>query len=53
MEKVKIIKKLPKGKIPKEMPSKTKSAPRQTNHFADKYLEFYDDIKVPSRKYHW
>ena len=26
---------------------------QNTNPFMDKYLEFYDDIKIPSRRYDW
>ena len=27
--------------------------PQAPNPFVDKYLEFYDDIKIPSRRYDW
>lgn len=53
MAKVKILKKLPKGKMPSKKPTTHKTVSQPTNKFTDKYLEFYDDIKIPSRKYHW
>ena len=30
-----------------------KPVAQNTNAFVDKYLEFYDDIKIPSRRYDW
>lgn len=36
--------------------NKTNKKPQvsqNTNPFVDRYLEFYDDIKIPSRRYDW
>ena len=54
MSKVKIVKKLPKGKTkPKLINLEKKPKPKATNNFTDNYLKFYDDIKIPSRRYDW
>ena len=51
--KVKIVKKLKKGKVPKTTTTTKKPKLKQENSYAEKYLEFYDDIKTPSRKNDW
>lgn len=51
MAKIKIIKKLPKSK--KKIKSNKVSPFKQTNNFTNKYLEFYDDIKIPTKRYDW
>lgn len=54
MAKVKIIKKLPKGKYKiKKKTAPTKTTASCTNQFTEKYLQFYDDIKIPSKRYDW
>lgn len=53
VEKVKILKELPKSKYtPKVVPTKKPKA-KQPEKFKDSYLNFYDDIKVPTRRYDW
>lgn len=52
MAKIKIVKKLPQNKNYKRKVSFTPK-PMPTNKFADDYLKFYDDIKIPSRRYDW
>ena len=51
--KVKVLKKLPKGKIGKTSTNKIKQPNRAQNKFAENYLNFYDDIKTPTRKNDW
>ena len=52
-KKVKILKKLPESKYtPKVKPTK-KPAAQKADKFKDSYLNFYDDIKIPSRRYDW
>ena len=51
--KVKVVKKLKKGKVTKPKPLKNKPTAKPQNTYAEKYLEFYDDIKTPSRKNDW
>ena len=52
MKKPKITKKKPK--INKKMkPSSSPPKINNTNTNADKYLAFYDDIKIPSKRYDW
>lgn len=56
MAKIKIVKKLRKSKIDvsKILKNKKQNAPSpQIDKFKDKYLEFYDDIKIPSKKHDW
>lgn len=53
MAKIKVVKKLRKGKVKAKTLSNKKVPIKQTNQFADKYLQFYDDIKIPSRRYDW
>lgn len=54
MAKIKVVKKLRKGKVKAKTLSNKKVSPvKPTNQFADKYLQFYDDIKIPSRRYDW
>lgn len=52
MAKVKIVKKLKKGKVskPKRI---AKASFQQSNQFTENYLKFYDDIKISSKKYDW
>lgn len=50
MAKVKILKK-PKVKLPKNTINKV--VPPAQNKFKDKYFEYYDDIKTPTKKYDW
>ena len=55
MAKIKIIQK------PKEQNKNYKrkvsftppKTPKPQNKFADEYLKFYDDIKIPSKRYDW
>ena len=51
--KVKIVKKLKKGKVPKSTKGGKKLIVKPQNNYAEKYLEFYDDIKTPTRKNDW
>ncbi len=42
--------------IVKTSENKTTKKPQvsqNSNPFVDRYLEFYDDIKIPSRRYDW
>ena len=53
MPKVKVLKKLPKSRT-KIKPTGKISQPKQdTNPYADQYLKFYDDIKIPTKRYDW
>ena len=54
---VKVSKKPKKGKV-KNLKLLKKNSPQKTtpnveNKFKDKYLEFYDDIKVSTKRYDW
>ena len=51
--KVKIVKKLKKGKVKPIKKSNKNAMKKEQNNYAEKYLEFYDDIKTPSRKNDW
>jgi len=53
MAKVKISKKLKKGKTKFKTIIGNKSTQKQTNTFKEKYFEFYDDIKTPTKRYDW
>ncbi len=55
MSKVKILKKPRKGKITykKQAKNSAKNNIQAQNIYAEKYLQFYDDIKTPSRKNDW
>lgn len=53
MPKVKIRKKLPKGKIKIELDPNFKASGKPKEQFKDNYLNFYDDIKVSSKRYDW
>jgi len=53
MAKIKVVKKLRKGKVKAKTLSNKKVPVTPTNQFADKYLQFYDDVKIPSRRYDW
>lgn len=54
MPKIKILKKLPKNK---KIIKKFTKIQHYNNSYYDKnkekYLEFYDDIKIPSKRYDW
>ena len=54
MKKIKVLKHLPKGKENKTTYNKTRkykySNKDKTN---EKYLEYYDDIKISSKKFDW
>lgn len=54
MAKIKIVKKLKQNKNYKRKVSFTppKNA-KPENKFADDYLKFYTDIKIPSKRYDW
>lgn len=53
VEKVKILKELPKSKyMPKVKPTKKPTVQKQ-DRFKDNYLNFYDDIKISTRRYDW
>lgn len=55
MPRVKILKRLPKSKT-KYSKSMGKVVPHDkasSNSFADKYLQFYDDIKINSKRNDW
>ena len=55
--KVKVSKKPKKGKVKNLKLLKKNNPQKQTqpvdNKFKDKYLEFYDDIKVSTKRYDW
>lgn len=51
MAKVKILKKLPKSK--KKYNKKPALNNPQANKYTEDYLRFYDDIKLPSKRYDW
>lgn len=55
MKKIKITKKLKKGKTKYKIASanKAKAPEAAANAYAEKYLQFYDDIKTPNRKNDW
>jgi len=53
MAKIKILKKLPKQNTEYKKKVSFKPVKTTTNKFTDDYLKFYDDIKVPSRRYDW
>ncbi|MBR1987981.1 MAG: hypothetical protein IKA36_02965 [Clostridia bacterium] len=54
---VKIVKNLPKSKL-KNKKSKNNNTEQKkqlppVNKFTEKYLDFYDDIKIPTKRYDW
>lgn len=53
--KVKIAKKMPKSKRKNKKKSSTKNVNQlpPVNKFTEKYLDFYDDIKIPTKRYDW
>lgn len=53
MKKAKILKKLPKTKQKNRKIANKKILEKPQNKFTDKYLEFYDDIKIPPKRYDW
>ncbi len=52
MSKIKILKRLPKSKKIKST-KKMRKSNYSSNNANDKYLNFYDDIKISSKKYDW
>ncbi len=52
MKKVKILKKPPKSKK-KHKAQPVKTIPTESNKFTEDYLKFYDDIKIPGKRYDW
>ena len=48
MKKVKIRKKLPKGKVKFKLNKNFQKKSPEQDRFKDNYLQFYDDIKIPS-----
>lgn len=53
MAKIKIVKKLKRNKNYKRKISFTPKQKTETNQFTENYLKFYDDIKIPSKRYDW
>lgn len=53
MAKVKILKSLPKSKKKHAKPSNFKRIVEKPDKFKDNYLNYYDDIKISSRRYDW
>ncbi len=53
MAKVKVLKKLKKNKKKIQKNTITKQVLPPENKFKENYLQFYDDIKIPSKKYDW
>lgn len=53
MAKIKILKKLPKSKQKFKKNTNFKHVSKPQDKFKDKYLEFYDDIKIPTKRYDW
>ena len=53
MTKIKIVKKLPTSKKKHKRKVSFTTPAKPSNKFTDKYLEFYDDIKIPSKRYDW
>lgn len=55
MSKVTILKELPKSSKPSNHKPKTKliSNPSPNDSFSNSYLDFYDDIKIPGKRYDW
>jgi len=53
MVKIKILKKLPKSKKKFKLDPKFKANAPKVDKFKDRYLDFYDDIKISSRRYDW
>jgi len=53
MPKVKILKKPKKSKVKLPKKSINKALAPDQNKFKDRYFDFYDDIKTPTKKYDW
>ena len=53
MAKIKISKKLKKGRTKFKTITPKKAEQKPTNNFKEKYFEFYDDIKTPTKRYDW
>lgn len=54
---VKIVKKLPKSKLKNKKSKINKTEQKKqlppVNKFTERYLDFYDDIKIPTKRYDW
>ena len=53
MAKIKIVKELPKAKNYKRKVSFEPKKIAPVNKFTEDYLKFYDDIKIPTKRYDW
>lgn len=53
MAKVKILKKLPKSKTKTKKQKVIPHDKVSSNSFADKYLQYYDDIKINGKRNDW
>lgn len=53
MAKIKIVKKLKRNEKYKRKISFTPKQKTEPNKFTENYLKFYDDIKIPSKRYDW
>ena len=53
MAKIKILKKPKKSKVKLPKNSTNKVILPTQNKFKEKYFEYYDDIKTPTKKYDW
>lgn len=55
MKKIKVLKSLPENKksLSKTYKKNRKYKYMEKDKFSDKYLQYYDDIKIPSQKYDW
>ena len=54
MKKPKVLKARPKSKTRNQpKPKKQPKTQQVQNQFADKYLQFYDDIKTPTKRHDW
>lgn len=53
MAKIKVIKKLPKQNKNYKRKVEFKLPAEKQDKFKENYLQFYDDIKIPSKKHDW
>ena len=53
MAKIKILKKLPQQNKNYKRKISFTPKPTTTNKFTEDYLKFYDDIKIPTKRYDW
>ena len=53
MKKPKILKSLPKSRTKKIEIKKKQVILPQNDKFTENYLNFYDDIKTPSKRHDW